>query len=93
MRKTPSKPEKTLPHSKQARPQRKIASMIARWENLSENVLTLAVNGSPELESETDSQSGEVLLEEIQLDAKLGKAAILSQRTNQEPWKKKLVIS
>ena len=67
--------------------------MIARWENLSENVLTLAVNGSPELESETDSQSGEVLLEEIQLDAKLGKAAILSQRTNQEPWKKKLVIS
>ena len=93
VRKTPSKPEKTLPHSKQARPQRKIASMIARWENLSENVLTLAVNGSPELESETDSQSGEVLLEEIQLDAKLGKAAILSQRTNQEPWKKKLVIS
>ena len=95
VRRTPSKLGTVLPSLKPASAQRNIASLISRWENISNNILTPAVINRPRPDTEAASQSEGVfqrkvgLKSDFQLDEKLEKGEVSNKTSNQKPLLRK----
>jgi hypothetical protein len=90
----PMKPRMILCQQTAEDSRRNFTSLLSKWEDFSNSVLTSALQTKPRLNFETDGQSQEVLQNnfekygqapDLPLDAKVGNVGVLQSRTNRKP--------
>ena len=95
----PAKPGTNLYLQKADESQRNVISLLSRWENLSNETLTSAVQSIPKSKPKMDGQSRDVLENTFEnvgqapglpLDAKVDNDEVSQSRTNRKPRNKKL---